>query len=76
VVVGDGPIAGRIRVVEDLGSEAFVHLLIDHEDEKRRIVAKAAAPFAGSPDDTVRVGLRGTVHLFDTAEVRRTSVKL
>ncbi len=77
VVVGDsGPIAGRIRVVEDLGSEAFVHLVIDHEDEERRIVAKAAAPFAGSPDDNVRLTLRGSLHLFDTAEVRRTTVTL
>jgi len=77
VVVGDGgPVAGRIRIVEDLGSEAFVHLVIEHEGEERRIVAKAAAPFAGSPDDNVRVGLRGSVHLFDTAEVRRKSVTL
>ena len=71
VVIGDGPIAGRIRIVEDLGSEVFVHLVIDHEGEERRIVAKVAAPFAGSPGDNVRLGLRGTVHLFDTAEVRR-----
>jgi multiple sugar transport system ATP-binding protein len=76
VVVGDGPIAGRIRVVEDLGSEAFVHLVIEHEGEERRIVAKTAAPFAGAPDDNVRLGLRGTVHVFDAAEGRRTSVKL
>jgi multiple sugar transport system ATP-binding protein len=77
VVVGNGgPIAGRIRIVEDLGSEAFVHLVIDHEGEERRIVAKAAAPFAGSPGDNVHVGLRGTVHLFDTKEVRRTSATL
>jgi multiple sugar transport system ATP-binding protein len=77
VVVGDGgPIAGRIRVVEDLGSEVFVHLVIEHEGEERRIVAKAAAPFTGSPDDNVRLALRGTVHLFDTAEVRRKTVTL
>jgi multiple sugar transport system ATP-binding protein len=76
VVVGEGPVAGRIRVVEDLGSEAFVHLVIDHEGEERRIVARAAAPFAGSPDDNVRVGLHGTLHVFDVAEVRRASVKL
>ena len=74
VVVGEGPIPGRIRVVEDLGSEAFVHLVIDHEGEQRRIVAKAEAPFAGSAGDNVHLGLRGTVHLFDTAEVRRTTV--
>jgi len=76
VVVGDGPIPGRIRIVEDLGSEAFVHLVIDHEGEERRIVAKVAAPFAGSPGENVRVALHGSVHLFDTAEVRRTSVTL
>src|SRR5260221_13886505 len=76
VVVGDGPIAGRIRIVEDLGSEVFVHLVIEHEGDERRIVAKVAAPFAGSVDDNVRLGLHGTVHVFDTAEVRRTSVTL
>jgi multiple sugar transport system ATP-binding protein len=76
VVVGDGPIAGRIRIVEDLGSEVFVHLVIDHDGEDRRIVAKVAAPFAGTPDENVRLGLRGTIHVFDTAEVRRTSVTL
>jgi multiple sugar transport system ATP-binding protein len=76
VVIGDGAVAGRIRIVEDLGSEVFVHLVIDHEGEERRIVAKAAAPFAGSPDDNVRLRISGRVHLFDNAEVRRTSVKL
>jgi multiple sugar transport system ATP-binding protein len=76
VVVGDGPIAGRIRIVEDLGSEVFVHLVIDHEGEERRIVAKVAAPFVGSPDENVRLALRGSIHLFDTAEVRRTTVTL
>jgi multiple sugar transport system ATP-binding protein len=76
VVIGDGPIAGRIRIVEDLGSEVFVHLVIDHESEERRIVAKVEAPFGGSPGDNVRLGLSGTIHLFDTAEVRRAGVTL
>jgi len=76
VAIGEGPIAARIRTVEDLGSEVFVHLVVDHEGEERRIVAKVAAPFSGSADDTVRLQLRGTVHLFDTAEVRQTSVSL
>ena len=76
VVVGDGPIAGRIRIVEDLGSEVFVHLLIDHEGEERRIVARVNPPFTGSADQNVRFSVRGTVHLFDTAEVRRASVEL
>jgi len=76
VIIGDGPIAARIRIVEDLGSEVFVHLVLDHDGEERRVVAKVDAPFVGSAGDNVRVKLHGTVHLFDTAEVRRTSVTL
>jgi hypothetical protein len=54
----------------------FVHLVIDHEGDERRIVAKVDAPFVGSPGDNVRLALRGTIHVFDTTEVRRTSVTL
>jgi multiple sugar transport system ATP-binding protein len=77
VLVGaDGPIAGRIRVVEDLGSEVFVHLYIDHEGIEYRIVSKVDAPFAGVPDDNVRLRLSGTLHVFDDAEVKRATVNL
>jgi multiple sugar transport system ATP-binding protein len=77
VTIGaDGPIPARIRLVEDLGSEVFVHLVIDHEGEERRIVAKVDPPFAGQPDQSVRLTLRGSVHLFDTAEARSTTVTL
>jgi hypothetical protein len=72
----DGPIPARIRVVEDLGSEVFVYLVIDHEGEERRIVAKADPPFAGEPDENVRLTLRGAVHLFNGAEERRATVML
>jgi multiple sugar transport system ATP-binding protein len=77
VVIGDGgPIPARIRVVEDLGSEVFVHLVIQHDGEERRVVAKVDPPFAGQPDENVHLALRGTVHLFDVTEVRRATVAL
>ena len=77
VVIGnDGPIPARIRIVEDLGSEVFVHLVVDHENEERRIVAKSDPPFAGKPDESVRLTLRGELHLFDATEVRRATVTL
>jgi multiple sugar transport system ATP-binding protein len=76
VTIGDGPIPARIRVVEDLGSEVFVHLVVDHEGKEERIVAKADAPFAGEPGENVRLALRGDVHLFDETEVRRATVTL
>ena len=75
VVIGDdGPISARIRLVEDLGSEVFVHLVIDHDGDERRVVAKVDPPFAGKADENVRLTLRGTVHLFDATGVRRASV--
>jgi multiple sugar transport system ATP-binding protein len=77
VVIGsDGPIAARIRIVEDLGSEVFVHLVIDHEGAEHRVVAKVDPPFTGETDENVRLALRGTVHLFDDTEVRRATVTL
>jgi multiple sugar transport system ATP-binding protein len=77
VVIGDdGPISARIRLVEDLGSEVFVHLVIDHDSDERRVVAKVDPPFAGKADENVRLTLRGTVHLFDATGVRRATVAL
>jgi multiple sugar transport system ATP-binding protein len=70
VLVGDGPLTGRIRVVEDLGSEVFVHVLVDHEGSPASIVAKVPAPFAGRSGDEISVQLGGTVHLFDAAGAR------
>jgi multiple sugar transport system ATP-binding protein len=76
VVVGSGSIPARIRVVEDLGSEVFVHVLIDHLGEERRLVARAEAPFHGQSGDNVQLSLRGAAHLFDEAEERRATVTL
>jgi hypothetical protein len=41
-----------------------------------RIVARAPALLAGSPDDNLRLGLLHSVHLLDTAEARRESFTL
>jgi multiple sugar transport system ATP-binding protein len=61
---GNGPIRARIRAVEDLGPEVFVHVLVDHEGEERPLVAKVAAPFTGAIDDNVSLSLNGSVHVF------------
>jgi multiple sugar transport system ATP-binding protein len=78
--VGTGPIRARIRTVEDLGPEVFVHLLVDHEGVERRLVAKVPSPFAGATDDDVSLSLDGSVHVFQddgtriaTVSVRRDS---
>jgi multiple sugar transport system ATP-binding protein len=63
--VGAGPIVGRIRAVEDLGAEVFVHVLIQHDFEDVTLVAKTATPFAGQIGDNVSLALSGTMHVFE-----------
>jgi multiple sugar transport system ATP-binding protein len=65
VRVGEGPLAAHIRTVEDLGSEAFVHVAFEHEGESVSAVAKMPAPFKGRTGDSVDVDVAGTAHLFD-----------
>jgi multiple sugar transport system ATP-binding protein len=72
--VGSGPIRARIRTVEDLGPEVFVHVLVDHDGEERRLVAKVPAPFAGAIDDTVSLSVNGSVHVFGDDGTRIATV--
>jgi hypothetical protein len=51
-------------------------LVLDHNGDEHRIVAKVDAPFAGSPGDNVRLRLSGTIHLFDNADLRRATIQL
>jgi multiple sugar transport system ATP-binding protein len=72
--VGIGPISGRIRAVEDLGSEVFVHTVIEHEFEAATLVAKTAAPFVGQIGDYVSLALSGTMHVFEPEGPRLATV--
>ena len=62
--VGDGPLAARIRAVEDLGSEMFVHVAVEHQGESVPLIAKTTPPFGGSAGDRVGLQITGTTHLF------------
>jgi multiple sugar transport system ATP-binding protein len=64
VQVGDGPLAARIRNVEDLGSEIFVHVAVEHRGDGVPLIAKMAPPFDGEPDDMVGLQIVGTTHVF------------
>jgi multiple sugar transport system ATP-binding protein len=72
--VGVGPIDARIRIVEDLGPEVFVHLLVDHDGKERRLVAKVPAPFTGASGDEVSLSLNGSVHVFGEDGARIATV--
>jgi multiple sugar transport system ATP-binding protein len=76
--VGDGPLRARIRTVEDLGSEVFVHLLLEHRGEKVALTSKMSPPFHGQPDDNVGLQITGTTHVFggDGMRIGSTSASL
>jgi multiple sugar transport system ATP-binding protein len=62
--VVDGPLPARIRNVEDLGSEMFVHVAVEHRGETVPLIAKTAPPFDGELGDHVGLQIAGTTHLF------------
>jgi multiple sugar transport system ATP-binding protein len=62
--VGDGPLPARIRTVEDLGSEMFVHLAVEHQGDGIPLIAKVSPPFEGAAGDRVGLQIAGTTHLF------------
>ena len=73
LVVGDGPLRARIRTVEDLGSEVFVHLALDHRGANLPLVSKMPAPFHRHAGEDVGLQLVGAVHLFDATGPRIVS---
>jgi multiple sugar transport system ATP-binding protein len=76
--VGDGPLPARIRTVEDLGSEVFVHAGIEHQGETVPLVCKMLPPFEGNPGENVGLQIAGTTHFFaeDGSRVSSTSATL
>jgi multiple sugar transport system ATP-binding protein len=71
--VGDGPLPARIRNVEDLGSEMFVHVAVDHQGESLPLIAKTSPPFDGAAGDLVGLQIAGTAHLFGEDGLRIAS---
>jgi multiple sugar transport system ATP-binding protein len=71
--VGDGPLPARIRTVEDLGSEMFVHVAVEHQGESVPLIAKTAPPFEGALGDRVGLQIAGKTHLFGEGGARIAS---
>jgi multiple sugar transport system ATP-binding protein len=71
--VGDGPLQAQVRTAEDLGSEVFVHLSVEHRGENVALVSKMPPPFEAEPGDNVTLQITGTTHVFDGDGMRVTS---
>jgi multiple sugar transport system ATP-binding protein len=64
LTVGDGPLRAQIRTVEDLGSEVFVHVTVDHAGASVPLVSKMTPPFDRQPGEPIGLQITGTAHLF------------
>ena len=76
--VGDGPLRAQIRTVEDLGSEVFVHVYLEHRGDTLPLVSKMLPPFDGQAGDTIGLQITGATHLFaaDGSRVVSTTATL
>jgi len=68
VLIGEGPLRGRVDVVESLGAEALVHLQLSDDIT---LVAQVPEPCGLDAGDLVDIGL-GVTHRFD----RQTGARL
>src|SRR4051794_11269859 len=73
--VGEGPLRARIRTVEDLGPEVFVHVTIEHHGQEVPLVSKMQPPFRGEHGDNVGLQIAGTTHVFEGDGSRVTSTR-
>ncbi|MDJ0769608.1 MAG: ATP-binding cassette domain-containing protein [Ilumatobacter sp.] len=62
--LGADGIAGEVTVVEELGSEAFLHVAIQHEGESTVLVVRDHGETSTKRGDTVHVGFDGPTHVF------------
>jgi len=62
--IGTEGTPGEVSVVEELGSESFVHVAITHQREPLNIEVRAEGETTIQRGDNVHVAFRGPAHLF------------
>jgi multiple sugar transport system ATP-binding protein len=66
---GDG-VPATVMVVEELGSETFVFVEMEHRGETRRVRVRVDAEYRVSRGDHTNVDVVGPVHLFGADGLR------
>ena len=54
-----------VSVVEELGSEAFLHVQMPHQGEDRNVVVRVGGETTISRGDNLTLGIAGPVHIFN-----------
>ena len=63
--LADDGAVGEVIVVEELGSEAYVHVRVRHEDREELLVVRVGGETTIERGDDVHVGSPDKVHFFD-----------
>ncbi len=63
-------IPGQVTVIEDLGSEAFVHVQAKHQGEELVLVVRSEGETNISRGDKVHVEIAGPIHVFGSDGLR------
>ena len=59
-----GGIPATVSVVEDLGSEAFIHTTVQHQGGDHNIVVRVEGETSIARGDNVQIGVAGPIHVF------------
>ncbi len=59
-------LAGKVIVVEELGSESFIHVQVDHQHEPITLVVRAPGETEIDRGDNVKIAIDGPTHVFTT----------
>ncbi len=61
---------GRVTVVEELGSQSFVHVTVEHQGGEEVLVVRDEGETQTGRGDNVHIGVTGPHHLFDESGQR------
>ena len=62
--IADSGLPGEVSVVEELGSESFVHVQVEHQGATTTVVVRAAGETAVQRGDNVHIEVIGATHVF------------
>ena len=68
--LGSEGVAGEVVVVEELGSESYVHVHIEHQGATQTVVVRDEGETSTRRGDNVNIEVAGKVHVFDTSGAR------
>ena len=64
--IGSDGLPGEVIVVEELGSEAYIHVEVQHQQEPMTLVVRAPGETRIDRGDNVHIAITGPTHVFTT----------